>query len=67
MRDAPSRVVIQALLRAGASITCARPRGHGRGPARGRLDLMDAPHCLERIRFADKPIDALPAPTPSSS
>jgi hypothetical protein len=36
MRDAPSRVLIQALLRAGASIHAHDPVGHGRGPPRGR-------------------------------
>jgi UDPglucose 6-dehydrogenase len=60
MRDAPSRVLIQALLRAGASIHAHDPVATAEARRVVALDLMDAPHCLERIRFADKPLEALP-------
>jgi hypothetical protein len=60
MRDAPSRVLIQALLRAGASIHAHDPVATAEARRVVALDLMDAPHCLERIRYADKPLEALP-------
>ena len=60
MRDAPSRVLIQALLRAGASIHAHDPVATAEARRVVALDLMDAPQCLERIRYADKPLDALP-------
>jgi UDPglucose 6-dehydrogenase len=48
MRDAPSRVLIQALLRAGASIHAHDPVATAEARRVVALDLMDAPHHLER-------------------
>ena len=59
MRDAPSRVVIQALLRAGAHIVAHDPVAVAETQRVLALDFADAPECLHRIRYADKPLDAL--------
>jgi len=59
MREAPSRVVIGALLRAGASIVAHDPVASEEARRVLALDLADAPHLLDRIRFADKPMEAL--------
>jgi UDPglucose 6-dehydrogenase len=59
MREAPSRVVIDALLRAGASIVAHDPVASEEARRVLALDLADAPHLLDRIRFADKPMEAL--------
>ncbi|OYU72997.1 MAG: hypothetical protein CFE45_38555 [Burkholderiales bacterium PBB5] len=52
MREAPSRVVIGALLRAGASVAA-------HDPVAVALDFADAPELLERIRFVRNPLEAL--------
>jgi len=59
MRDAPSRVVIQALLRAGATLTAHDPVATAEARRVLALDFADAPDCLARMQFADKPMDAL--------
>jgi len=59
MRDAPSRVVIQALLRAGATLTAHDPVATAEAQRVLALDFADAPECLARIRFVDKPLEAL--------
>jgi len=59
MRDAPSRVLIQALLRAGASVHAHDPVATAEARRLLTLDFADAPECLARIRYADKPLDAL--------
>ena len=59
MRDAPSRVLIQALLRAGASIHAHDPVATAEARRVVALDLADAPHHVARIRYADRPLEAL--------
>ena len=59
MREAPSRVVIGALLRAGASIVAHDPVATEAACRVLAQDLADAPHLIERIRFASKPMEAL--------
>jgi UDPglucose 6-dehydrogenase len=60
MRDAPSRVLIQALLRAGASLHAHDPVATAEARRVLALDFADAPDCLARIQFVDKPLEALP-------
>jgi UDPglucose 6-dehydrogenase len=59
MREAPSRVVIGALLRAGARIAAHDPVAAAEARRVLALDLADAPQLLERIEFAAKPMAAL--------
>jgi UDPglucose 6-dehydrogenase len=59
MRDAPSRVVISALLRAGARIQAHDPVAEEEARRVLALDLADAPALLEKLQFVDKPIDAV--------
>jgi len=59
MRDAPSRVVIGALLRAGARIVAHDPVAEHEAQRVVALDLADAPALLERIEFAAKPMQAV--------
>ena len=59
MRDAPSRVVIGALVRAGASVVAHDPVAMAEAQRVLALDLATAPDCLARIRYADKPMEAL--------
>ena len=59
MRQAPSRVVIGALLRAGATIVAHDPAAVDETRRVLPLDLADTPHLLERIRFVAKPMQAL--------
>ena len=59
MREAPSRVVIQALLRAGAHITAHDPVAMAEARRVLALDFDDAPYRLERMQYADKPMAAL--------
>ncbi len=59
MRDAPSRVVIKALLRAGASIVAHDPAAVQETQRVLALDLADAPGLLVNISYAGKPMDAL--------
>ncbi len=59
MRDAPSRVVISALLRAGARIVAHDPVAAEEARRVLALDLADAPALLENLQFADKPMNAV--------
>ncbi len=59
MRDAPSRIVIEALLRAGAQIVAHDPVAADEAQRVLALDFADAPALLNAITFADKPMDAL--------
>ncbi len=59
MRDAPSRVVISALLRAGTRIVAHDPVAEEEAQRVLALDLADAPALLERIQFVDKPMQAV--------
>ena len=59
MRDAPSRVVISALLRAGACIVAHDPVAEEEARRVLVLDLADAPALLENLQFADKPMQAV--------
>ena len=59
MRDAPSRVVIQALVRAGAHIVAHDPVAVEEAKRVLAIDFADAPGCLEHIRYLEKPLDVL--------
>jgi len=56
MRDAPSRVVISALLRAGGRIVAHDPVAEEEARRVLELDLADAPALQESLQFADKPM-----------
>ncbi len=58
MRDAPSRVVIGALLRAGARIVAHDPVAADEARRVLSKDLADAPELLQHMQFADKPMHA---------
>jgi UDPglucose 6-dehydrogenase len=59
MREAPSRVVVGALLRAGARVVAHDPVATA--PAQRALasDLADTPALLDHMRYAGKPMEAL--------
>ncbi|MDO8345997.1 MAG: UDP-glucose/GDP-mannose dehydrogenase family protein [Cellvibrio sp.] len=59
MRDAPSREVIGALLRAGASIVAHDPVAEEEARRVLALDLADVPDLLANLQFADKPMEAV--------
>jgi UDPglucose 6-dehydrogenase len=59
MRDAPSRVIVQALLRAGARICAHDPVAQEEARRVLALDLADAPDLLQNLQFADKPMQAV--------
>lgn len=59
MRDAPSRVVISALLCAGARILAHDPVAEAEARRVLALDMADAPELLQNLQFADKAMDAL--------
>jgi UDPglucose 6-dehydrogenase len=59
MREAPSRVVIGGLLRAGAHIVAHDPVAVEETQRVLKLDFADAPALLERITYAPKPMDAV--------
>ena len=59
MRDAPSRVIVQALLRAGACIQAHDPVAEEEARRALTLDLMDTPALLQNLQFADKPMQAV--------
>ncbi len=59
MRDAPSRVIISALLRAGARIQAHDPVAEDEARRVLALDLADAPALLEKLQFIDKPMEAV--------
>ena len=58
MRDAPSRIVISALLRAGACIVVHDPVAEEEARRVLALDLADAPRLLFQLQFVDKPLKA---------
>jgi UDPglucose 6-dehydrogenase len=59
MREAPSRVVIGALLRAGAEVVAHDPVAMKEARKAFEMDLSDQPDLLERIRYVEKPTEAL--------
>lgn len=59
MREAPSRVVMGALVRAGAEVVAHDPVAVDEARRVLALDFADQPELLARIRYAAKPADAL--------
>jgi UDPglucose 6-dehydrogenase len=59
MRDAPSRIVISALLRAGARIQAHDPVAEDEARRVLALDLDDVPALLEKLQFMHKPTAAV--------
>lgn len=59
MREAPSRVLISALVRAGAEICAHDPVAVDEARRVLALDFADTPELLQRIHFAERPLDAL--------
>ena len=59
MREAPSRVIVQALLRAGARIVAHDPVAAEEARRVLALDLADAPVLLQNLQFADKQMQAV--------
>ena len=59
MRDAPSRVIISALLRAGASINAHDPVAQEEAKRVLAQDLADAPKLLQNLQFADKAMETV--------
>ncbi len=60
MREAPSRVVIGALLRAGASVVAHDPVAVAQAQVALNADLADQPHLLKNLSYAAKPVEVLP-------
>jgi UDPglucose 6-dehydrogenase len=59
MRDAPSRVIISALLRAGASINAHDPVAQEEAKRVLAQELADAPKLLQNLQFADKAMETV--------
>ncbi|TWO72308.1 UDP-glucose/GDP-mannose dehydrogenase family protein [Caenimonas sedimenti] len=59
MRDAPSRVVVAALLRAGARVVAHDPVAAEEARRVLALDLHDVPAALQQFDIVGKPMDAL--------
>ena len=59
MREAPSRTLIGALLRAGAGIAAHDPVAVEQTQLALKEDFADAPGLLQHIRFVDKPMQAV--------
>ncbi|MDM0043532.1 UDP-glucose/GDP-mannose dehydrogenase family protein [Variovorax dokdonensis] len=59
MREAPSRVLIDALLRAGAHVVAHDPVAVSEAKRALQLDFADAPHLLKHLSFATNPLHAL--------
>jgi UDPglucose 6-dehydrogenase len=59
VRDAPSRVVISSLLRAGARIQAHDPVAMDEARRFLVMDMADAPSLVENLQFNDKPIQAV--------
>ncbi|MDP3620168.1 MAG: UDP-glucose/GDP-mannose dehydrogenase family protein [Ramlibacter sp.] len=59
MREAPSRGVIGALIRAGATVAAHDPVAIEHARRALEEDFADAPALLERIRYSAQPMDAL--------
>ncbi|MBI1889752.1 MAG: UDP-glucose/GDP-mannose dehydrogenase family protein [Burkholderiales bacterium] len=60
MREAPSRVLLNELLSRGATLAVHDPVAMEEAKRVLALDFAAAPHLLERIRFAENPMSALP-------
>ena len=60
MRAAPSRVVINTLLRAGARLVAHDPVAQAEAMKALQGDLADRPELLHNLRYVDKPMAALP-------
>ncbi len=60
MREAPSRVILNALLRAGARVVAHDPVAIEETRRVLPLDFADRPELLEHIRFVAEPMDVLP-------
>ncbi|SFM09921.1 UDP-glucose/GDP-mannose dehydrogenase family protein [Variovorax sp. OV329] len=58
MREAPSRVLIGALLRAGAQVAAHDPVAVDEAKRALALDFADAPQLLQNIRFVASPMQA---------
>ena len=58
MREAPSRVIIRALLDRGAHVSVHDPVAMPETRRVLALDLADQPALLDRIRYVDSPMDA---------
>lgn len=59
MREAPSRLVISALLRAGARVRAHDPVAQEQAARALALDLQDHPELLRNVTFVAKPMDAV--------
>jgi UDPglucose 6-dehydrogenase len=59
MRNAPSRVLISALLRAGAHINAHDPVAEDEARRVMALDMADAPLLLKKLKFVSKPMQAV--------
>ncbi|MBA2672861.1 UDP-glucose/GDP-mannose dehydrogenase family protein [Ramlibacter sp.] len=58
MRQAPSRVVVRALLERGARLTLHDPVAMAQAREALAQDMADRPALLDRIRYTDTPLDA---------
>ena len=58
MREAPSRAIIAALLRAGAKVRAHDPVAQEQAARSLAVDLEDQPQLLRNITFVAKPVDA---------
>jgi UDPglucose 6-dehydrogenase len=59
MREAPSRTIIAGLLRAGAEVVAHDPVAQAQARRAFDEDLAQEPHLLARLRYVDKPMEAL--------
>ncbi|MEO7031623.1 MAG: UDP-glucose/GDP-mannose dehydrogenase family protein [Herbaspirillum sp.] len=59
MREAPARVLLRELLQRGATVAVYDPVAMPEARRVLQLDFADSKHFLERIRFADSPMDTL--------
>ena len=59
MREAPSRTLIDALLRAGAGIAAHDPVAVEQTRIALAQDFADAPQLLENLRYVEKPMEAV--------
>jgi UDPglucose 6-dehydrogenase len=59
MRGAPSRVLIEFLVRAGATVVAHDPVAADEARRVLALDVADAPALLDRVRFVNKPMEAI--------
>ena len=59
MRDAPSRVIVRELLRAGARVVAHDPVAGEEAMRVLKLDMADAPELLQNFTLAGKPMEAI--------